>query len=345
MDWFIYTLKCPRTNAVRYVGWTTKPKQRLADHIRVEVYTPRTTYRQNWTMSLASIGLTPVMEIIETGSGDGWSDAERKWIAHYRAVGARLTNTTDGGEGFLLTKEQFKARARTQYLNRTHEQRSQSTKKAAATRIANMTPERSEMNRAIARANMARLTPEERSALAKSCWRFRTPEQRSAQAKLREGRRTPEQRRQSAILRESRKTPEQRRERASHARLSLTKQQLSDNGKRLQDSLTSEDRRRSGLAAIKKLMAFMTHDQRSAAAKVREARRTPEERSALARKAAASRTPEQRRDIALKREATKRLKRLEASAAVAGPVPFRDRDPVNSAERRDFGPGPGMPGR
>jgi hypothetical protein len=29
------------------------------------------------------------------------ADAERRWIAHYCAEGARLTNTTAGGEGCL----------------------------------------------------------------------------------------------------------------------------------------------------------------------------------------------------------------------------------------------------
>jgi hypothetical protein len=50
-------------------------------------------------LSLVSIGLHPLLEIIESGSGDGWANAERRWIAFYRASGARLVNGTDGVEG------------------------------------------------------------------------------------------------------------------------------------------------------------------------------------------------------------------------------------------------------
>jgi hypothetical protein len=39
------------------------------------------------------------MVVVEEGVGDGWEDAERRWIASYRAQGMPLTNITDGGEG------------------------------------------------------------------------------------------------------------------------------------------------------------------------------------------------------------------------------------------------------
>ncbi len=41
-----------------------------------------------------------MLTVVDTGVGDGWADAEIRWIAHHRRlVGDRLTNLTDGGEG------------------------------------------------------------------------------------------------------------------------------------------------------------------------------------------------------------------------------------------------------
>ncbi len=41
------------------------------------------------------------IEVIESGLGDSWKEAEKRWVAHYRAQGSRLTNLTDGGDGTL----------------------------------------------------------------------------------------------------------------------------------------------------------------------------------------------------------------------------------------------------
>jgi len=47
-------------------------------------------------------GVVPTLTIIESGFGDGWDSAERKWIAHYRSmVGTKLTNLTEGGGGVV----------------------------------------------------------------------------------------------------------------------------------------------------------------------------------------------------------------------------------------------------
>ena len=99
MKWVIYVLKHPRTDEVRYVGWTKQGvDKRLREHIREAVRGQR-THRHRWLLSLVSIGLEPAFEVIEHGTGDGWSEAERRWIAFYRSYGARLVNGTDGGEG------------------------------------------------------------------------------------------------------------------------------------------------------------------------------------------------------------------------------------------------------
>ena len=106
-EWFIYTLNDPRTNEVRYVGWTCDVGKRLSDHIYKRNKAP--TYKNNWIKQLESDGLIPTINVIESGFGNLWADVEIYWILHYRMQGARLTNMTDGGEGALglvLTDEQ-----------------------------------------------------------------------------------------------------------------------------------------------------------------------------------------------------------------------------------------------
>ena len=100
MNWIIYTLRNPRTNEVRYVGWTSRTAaRRMNTHIQTAVNKPATTHKAKWILSLLAIGLRPAMEVIESGTGSGWGEAEQRWIAAFRAKGARLTNATDGGEG------------------------------------------------------------------------------------------------------------------------------------------------------------------------------------------------------------------------------------------------------
>jgi hypothetical protein len=99
MQWRIYVLKNPRTLEVRYVGVAHGSLQRrLRGHIAESVRFQE-THKQRWVLSLVSIGLNPLIEEIDAGSGDVWEDTERAWIRDYRARGARLTNIADGGGG------------------------------------------------------------------------------------------------------------------------------------------------------------------------------------------------------------------------------------------------------
>jgi hypothetical protein len=43
-------------------------------------------------------GVRPVYQVIQTGHGDGWQEAERFWIAEHRK-NCDLVNLTDGGDG------------------------------------------------------------------------------------------------------------------------------------------------------------------------------------------------------------------------------------------------------
>ena len=94
--WYIYVLKDPRDNAVRYVGWSYDVRKRMSAHISSA---PRLqSHKARWIRILLEKNLYPILEVVEFGTGS-WSDAERKWIAHYRELGVNLTNMTDGGDG------------------------------------------------------------------------------------------------------------------------------------------------------------------------------------------------------------------------------------------------------
>jgi hypothetical protein len=94
---FIYVLKDPRNNKVRYVGQTTRPlKKRLRQHIAEK----SSTYKCNWIQSLRRDGVKPIIALIqEVPYYDDWRVWEAFWIKLYRDLGYRLVNATDGGEG------------------------------------------------------------------------------------------------------------------------------------------------------------------------------------------------------------------------------------------------------
>lgn len=94
---FIYALIDPDTQEVRYVGKSDKPEKRLKRHLGM--FEPKSTHKQNWIRSLLVNGKSPIIKILEEVELSVWNDAEKRWIKHYKDMGARLTNTTEGGMG------------------------------------------------------------------------------------------------------------------------------------------------------------------------------------------------------------------------------------------------------
>lgn len=94
---FIYILKDPITLEIKYVGKSDNPNLRLIEHIRKSKY--KQTYKNNWINSLLNVGLKPLLEIVEEAQISKWGDYEKKWITHYKNIGCKLTNLTDGGDG------------------------------------------------------------------------------------------------------------------------------------------------------------------------------------------------------------------------------------------------------
>lgn len=94
----IYTLSDPRTREIRYVGMTTRTLEvRLAGHLRN--CRLEKNHRARWVRSLQDAGVIPVITEVDLIPVEQHAEAERQWIAFYRAQGVRLVNATDGGEG------------------------------------------------------------------------------------------------------------------------------------------------------------------------------------------------------------------------------------------------------
>lgn len=94
---FIYALRDPETDEVRYVGASTAPINRFRDHYasRHQAVSPT----GKWVADLAERGFRPGFMIIEEVAGENWGDRECFWIEHYRERGDRLTNQSTGGAG------------------------------------------------------------------------------------------------------------------------------------------------------------------------------------------------------------------------------------------------------
>ena len=107
----IYALVDPVTWEPRYVGKTTKPLAfRLAGHLR-GVQKGEQTYKARWMRTLPA---PPTIQALAVDVGDRASGCavERVVIAVLRETGRRLTNLTDGGEGFIGGKHTPETRAR-----------------------------------------------------------------------------------------------------------------------------------------------------------------------------------------------------------------------------------------
>jgi hypothetical protein len=85
----IYALIDPRNNAVRYVGLTVYPDERLKQHIQGDGNIPK----RQWISELSQLGLSPLMQTIETVQTLSTAcEREGYWIHHYLNAGAKLVN-------------------------------------------------------------------------------------------------------------------------------------------------------------------------------------------------------------------------------------------------------------
>jgi hypothetical protein len=95
----IYALTEP-DGEVRYIGKVNGAGEVAA---RYRMYMHKrwneNSHRAHWIQSLIRRGLEPGVAVICVVPHELWVTAERMFIEYYRQCGARLTNTTDGGDG------------------------------------------------------------------------------------------------------------------------------------------------------------------------------------------------------------------------------------------------------
>lgn len=102
----VYSLVCPiDKESVRYIGYTKFTlEKRLDEHFREDY---KKTHKCNWMKSLKVNGLMPIIELIEDAipNKEQALMSEIAYIKLFKSFGAKLVNTTNGGEGGEMTEE------------------------------------------------------------------------------------------------------------------------------------------------------------------------------------------------------------------------------------------------
>lgn len=104
---FIYALKDPNTNEIRYIGQTKKDIHiRLKNHITEAKGKREKNKKKNWLKSLLKKEQFPVIIVLEACSQDSLNEREVYWINYY-STKTNLLNMTKGGSTYYSDR-QFK---------------------------------------------------------------------------------------------------------------------------------------------------------------------------------------------------------------------------------------------
>lgn len=104
---YIYTLSCPITFVVKYVGKTTNVRLRYNQHVSDK---RQMSLVKSWIKSLKKTGLTPIMEVVDECNNDNWRLMESYWICQFRTWGFELKNMIDGGIGIGYVTNEIRAK-------------------------------------------------------------------------------------------------------------------------------------------------------------------------------------------------------------------------------------------
>lgn len=102
----IYSLSCPITNEIRYIGFTSREslQKRFSEHITPSALV-KSNKKNNWIKSLLKKNLKPIIEFVDDCTESNWQERESFWIYQFKAWGFKLLNETYGGEGTLGYKQ------------------------------------------------------------------------------------------------------------------------------------------------------------------------------------------------------------------------------------------------
>ena len=93
---FIYTLSCPRSGDIRYVGKANDPKGRFAEHSRMR---DNNHLKNNWIKELLDQNSRPVLTIIDEILISEWKEREKFYISKFIDLGCDLLNICGGANG------------------------------------------------------------------------------------------------------------------------------------------------------------------------------------------------------------------------------------------------------
>lgn len=99
---WIYCLKDPRDNSVKYVGKSINPEKRLKEHI--DKCNIEHTKKGNWLKKLNKLNLKPILEILKETDETEYKTWEEYYIKYYKDLGVKLTNYDDKGIGCCKIK-------------------------------------------------------------------------------------------------------------------------------------------------------------------------------------------------------------------------------------------------
>jgi hypothetical protein len=98
---YIYALRDPDSQEIRYIGKSLNPWKRLSSHIKDKDKTPKTC----WIHKLLNQHKKPILDVLDKVKEEYWKEVECLYIAYYKKLGHPLLNMTEGGDSPAATNK------------------------------------------------------------------------------------------------------------------------------------------------------------------------------------------------------------------------------------------------